>query len=76
MANKLKITGTADKVYDLDQIAENSRIDSSKPLLFQVYEYTQGMSPNPSNIQVGSAWISKKVKKLSTSESDVTENEA
>lgn len=56
--NKLEITGTSDKQYDLDEIIEDSRANSEKPLIVQVHSYSAGESPNPSNLQVGQFWVS------------------
>lgn len=61
MAKKtLNITGDSDKTYDLDTISAESRTNTSKPLVVQVYEYSAGESPNPISPKLGQIWISKK----------------
>lgn len=57
----LNITGTSGTVYDLDAITAENRTNSTAPLVVQVFEYTAGNNPNPTNLQVGQMWMSKKV---------------
>jgi hypothetical protein len=51
----LNLTGTEEKVYDLDKIAEETRDNSSKDLIVQVYHYNVnlGESANPEKPKVG-----------------------
>jgi hypothetical protein len=57
----LNLTGTPDKVYDLDEIQSNNRLNSDKELVIHVHEYALGENPNPSNLKIGQIWISKRV---------------
>ena len=66
MAKKsLNLTGTAGETYDLDAIEAETRLNAAKPLVVQVHKYnlqsTNGKTnPNPSNLQLGQMWLSKK----------------
>jgi len=68
MAKKsLNLTGTSDTTYDLDAIANETRLNAAKPLVVQVHRYNANSTlselnknPNPSTLQLGQMWLSKK----------------
>lgn len=62
----LQITGTQNRTYDLDEIEKQNRENSDLELRVQVYEYTNGELPNPTNPAVGQIRISKYVMKAET----------
>lgn len=57
--HSIKITGTAGATYDLDKLAEQSRLNGDERLVVQVYKYKLGESPNPKDLVIGQMWISK-----------------
>lgn len=59
---EIVLVGVEGKTYDLEELQnENTRLDSTKPLLIQVYEYKEGENPNPENPKIGQIWLSKRV---------------
>jgi hypothetical protein len=53
----LNLTGSADVVYDLDQLAsENTRTDDTKPLIIETREN------DPENPEIGRIWLRVKKK--------------
>ena len=68
----LQITGTQNRTYDLDEIEKQNRENSDLELRVQVYEYTNGESPNPTNPVVGQIRISKYVMKAETITPDIS----
>jgi len=66
MKKSLNLTGTKGKTYDLDEIENENRTNSSLELTVQVHEYDPqdpNSKPNPSNLQVGQIWLVKRKKK-------------
>ena len=69
MAKKtINIKGTSGANYNLDEIASDSRTNSTKNLLVQVHRYKRGESPNPANPQVGQIWLSQMVEDTGSKE--------
>ena len=68
MPNKINITGTAGKTYNLDEIKDSgSRDNPSEGLVVQVWKWNPNLqspynSPNPPNPVIGQIWLSKLVK--------------
>ena len=58
---KLQITGTQNKTYDIDELQQENRTNAEKPLVVQVYKYKKGENPNPTNPQIGQIWLSKMI---------------
>lgn len=58
----INLKGTSGTTYNLEEITKDSRTNSTKTLLVQVYQYNEGESSNPSNPAVGQMWLSKKRK--------------
>jgi len=56
----LNLTGTKNKIYDLDDMEAQKRTNSEKELKVQVWEYSTGESSNPPSPTVGQIWLSKK----------------
>ena len=60
------IVGTAGTTYDLDELEKNSRTNSEKSLVVQVWKYNpssndpQKRLPNPPNLKIGQIWVSQK----------------
>jgi len=60
------IQGTPGTTYDLDEIQSDSRLNSDKSLVVQVWAYDPNSSdpvkrsPNPPNLKVGQIWLSKR----------------
>ena len=57
----IKIKGTTNREYNLDEIVEDNRLNEEKPLIVQVYKYKKNESPNPSNLKQGQIWLSQYV---------------
>jgi len=57
----LNLSGSSDKVYDLDKIESESRTNSEKELVIHVHQYKDGENPNPTNLAIGQIWISKRI---------------
>ena len=61
------IVGTPGTHYDLDELEKNSRTNSEKTLVVQVWKYNPKSedetkrSPNPPNLKIGQIWLSKRV---------------
>ena len=60
------LVGTAGAVYDLDELQQDSRTNSEKELVVQVWKYNpasedpEKRSPNPPNPKLGQIWLSYK----------------
>jgi len=60
------IQGTPGTTYDLDEIQADSRTNSDKSLVVQVWNYNPNSddptkrSPNPPNLKIGQIWLSKR----------------
>lgn len=60
------IVGTAGTTYDLDELEKDSRTNSEKSLVVQVWKYNpdsknlEKRSPNPPNLKLGQIWVSVK----------------
>lgn len=59
------LTGSKGKEYDLDEIQDNSRLNSDKDLIIQIHRFNPNSknpdlrSPNPKDIKLGQIWLSK-----------------
>lgn len=68
MPNKINLTGTAGKSYNLDDLQNSGgRSSSSEELVVQVWNWNPNLpepynSPNPPNPVIGQIWLSKLVK--------------
>jgi hypothetical protein len=62
----INLTGTENKVYDLDKIAAEARNNYEKGLIVQIHTYNPeapllaDRNPNPANPKIGQIWLSKK----------------
>lgn len=62
----VNIQGTPSTTYDLDEIQADSRLNSEKSLVVQVWNYNPNSSdsskksPNPPNLKIGQIWLSKR----------------
>ena len=60
------IVGTAGTTYDLDELEKDSRTNSEKSLVLQVWKYNPDskdpakQKPNPPQLKIGQIWISQK----------------
>ena len=61
------LTGTPNTNYDLEELEQDNRSNSSKSLVVQVWKYNPAAtnsnkkSPNPPGLKLGQIWLSKKV---------------
>lgn len=56
----INLTGTKEKIYDLDDMEAQKRTNSEKELTIQIWEYKNGEPANPPKPAVGQIWLSKK----------------
>lgn len=66
MSKNIIIQGSTDKTYDLDELSSNSRVNSERDLVVQVWEWNANINsknphsqPNPPDLEIGQIWLSK-----------------